>query len=131
MFNIGQEVFYQEFWSRSIIKAKIVSFNEDKTAANIQDICHPMLPEDDVCYRAIGSRTYPVDQLYDSLDAIRDALNKEWKHNINVYKEQIKTVEDLINFPLNHCFNGEEYTDEEAMCAYKERAKELGFNITE
>lgn len=48
-----------------------------------------------------------------------------------MYKESIKTVEDLINFPLSHCFCGEEYTEYEVIAAYKERAKEFGFEICE
>lgn len=44
---------------------------------------------------------------------------------IKKYKAEIKDINDLIRFPLKYCFNGEEYTDYEAMKAYKIRAKEL------
>lgn len=44
---------------------------------------------------------------------------------IEKYKAEIKDINDLIRFPLKYCFNGEEYTDYEAMKAYKIRAKEL------
>ena len=44
---------------------------------------------------------------------------------INKYKAEIKDMNDLLHFPLEHCFNGEEYTEYEAMEAYKIRANEL------
>ena len=44
---------------------------------------------------------------------------------INKYKSEIKNLEDLLRFPLEHCFCGEEYTDYEALSAYKARVTEL------
>ena len=43
---------------------------------------------------------------------------------INKYKSEIRNLEDLLRFPLKHCFCGE-YTDYEALSAYKARATEL------
>jgi len=45
---------------------------------------------------------------------------------VEKYKDEIKTLADLIKFPLSHCIAcGEEYTEEEAREAYKIRAKEI------
>ena len=41
------------------------------------------------------------------------------------YKREIKNLNDLLQFPLHHCFCGDEYTDWEAVEAYKTRVKEL------
>ena len=44
------------------------------------------------------------------------------------YKAEIKTVRDLIIFPLEHTVSdAEEYSNDAARRAYKERAEELGF----
>lgn len=40
-------------------------------------------------------------------------------------KDSIKNLNDLLAFPLDHCFCGEEYTDYDAIKAYKERTFEL------
>ena len=132
MIKIGQEVFYKEPWSGCITKAIVDYFDKDNDSiVHITDVCHPTYPKNDICYKAIGSRMYSIHKLYTSLDNIKEAIKNEWNESVNNYKNQIKNIEDLINFPLHHCFNGEEYTNEEAMYAYKERAKELGFIIYE
>ena len=41
------------------------------------------------------------------------------------YCSKINTIEDLVKFPINHCLNGEEYTNNEAYQAYKIKVKEL------
>lgn len=57
----------------------------------------------------------------EALDAANAAFNKE----VEEYKSEIKTVKDLLKFPLNHCLDGDEYTDYAAIEAYKKRASEL------
>lgn len=58
----------------------------------------------------------------DALKAYKESSNKL----IEKYKNEIKTLEDLIKFPLSHCIAcGEEYTEEEAREAYEIRAKEI------
>jgi len=58
----------------------------------------------------------------DALKAYKESSNKL----IEKYKNEIKTLEDLIKFPLSHCIAcAEEYTEEEAREAYEIRAKEL------
>lgn len=47
------------------------------------------------------------------------------------YKAEIKTIQDLIIFPLKYIVSyAEEYSDDAARRAYKERAEELGFTIS-
>lgn len=42
------------------------------------------------------------------------------------YKSEIRTLRDLLEFPLSHCLAcGEEYTEYEAQKAYRIRANEL------
>lgn len=57
-------------------------------------------------------------------EAEEEAMDKSIRL-VKKYCEEIKDIQDLIRFPLKHCFNGEEYTEEEARKAYCIRAKEL------
>ncbi len=45
---------------------------------------------------------------------------------VGQYKAEIKTLKDLLEFPLKHCISGgEEYTNNEAEQAYRLRMHEL------
>lgn len=56
-------------------------------------------------------------------------LKKENQKRVDNYKAEITDIASLVVFPLSHTFGAEEYTDYEAIRAYKERARELGFKI--
>jgi hypothetical protein len=73
----------------------------------------------------IGSFAVPNDHVFATKEEALEAYRIEVENSVRGYKEEIKTLEDLLKFPLNHCFVGEEYTDYEAVRAYKERVKEL------
>lgn len=57
-------------------------------------------------------------------DAI-SAYETEYENEVKSYCEQIKTLKDLVRFPIDNCLNGEEYTDYPALEAYKIRAREM------
>ena len=56
--------------------------------------------------------------------ALKDSSEK-YAGLVRTYCKEIKDIDDLIRFPLKHCFGGEEYTEYEAREAYCIRAKEL------
>lgn len=62
---------------------------------------------------------------HEAIEAIKKANQKI----VDDYKKEITDIASLVVFPLSHTFYAEEYTDYEAIRAYKERAKELGFEI--
>ena len=47
------------------------------------------------------------------------------EHRISEYKDEIKNLHDLLQFPLKHCLWGDGYTDFDAIDAYKAKVKEL------
>ena len=108
---IGKSVYYEEPWSRCIEMAKIIGIIDD-TVVKLK--CEPY-----------GTRNYPIDKLYITVDELQENMKKEFAKNVSALKGSIKTVEDLIIFPLMHCLCGEEYTEHEAIHAYKAKAKEL------
>lgn len=55
-----------------------------------------------------------------------EAYEKSFADLVEQYKDKIKTLKDLLEFPLSHCLAcGEEYTEYEAQKAYRIRANEL------
>lgn len=57
----------------------------------------------------------------DAISAYKIAFETEVKS----YCEQIRTLADLVRFPIDNCLCGEEYTDYPALEAYKIKAKEI------
>lgn len=57
-------------------------------------------------------------------DAISE-YHKAFEDAVKSYCEQIKTLEDLVKFPIDNCINGDEYTNYPALEAYKIRSKEI------
>lgn len=56
----------------------------------------------------------------------QEAHEKLFAALVEQYKNEIKTLKDLLEFPLSHCLScGEEYTEYEAQKAYRIRANEL------
>ena len=55
-----------------------------------------------------------------------EAYEKLFADLVEQYKDEIKTLKDLLEFPLSHCLScGEEYIEYEAQKAYRIRATEL------
>lgn len=109
--KIGKSVYYQEPWSRCIEIAKIIEIIDD-TVVKLK--CE-----------TYGTRNYPIDKLYTSVDELEKAIKEKFANDVQALKDSIKTIEDLLIFPLLHCLCGEEYTEHEAIHAYKAKAKEL------
>lgn len=76
-------------------------------------------------YSLGGVFTALEDSIFSTHKEALDAANAVFNKEVKKYKSEIKTVSDLIKFPLNHCLDGEEYTDYAAIEAYKKRASEL------
>ena len=116
--KIGQEVCYVEAWSDNIIEGTIQNIIQ----VNDTPCC--------VLKEKYGTETRAIESLYPPVDACKKAMEEESKQLIAKYKAEIKTLEDLIRFPLNHNVgSAEEYTNYEAIAAYKERANELGYVV--
>ena len=61
-----------------------------------------------------------IKQLYVSLEDAHDSITKCHNKKIREYKTQIKTIEDLLIFPLKN-----DMTDPDIATAYKQRSKSL------
>ena len=129
--KVGDIAYYHEHWSDSIVKCKIASIKNigEKEFAEVEDVGIVDL-EDKIICDTYDIRTRPISTLYPTVTSAYKAYNDKNEELKQKYLEEITDVHDLIRFPLDHCLNGDEYTDYVAIAAYKERARELlGINL--
>lgn len=119
----GDIVYYYEYWSDSIIKAKVVEMGE----YNVKVSSIGVVTYDDQLFVKFSEvSTRRIDKLFSSAKEAYDIYYKKQNRCVESYCKQIYTVEDLINFPLNHCIsNDKEYANKEARHAYINMVKEL------
>lgn len=115
--KINQKVWFKEHWTERIVCGFVSeiakrSDNEDY----IIEVKGKSYSEDSF----IGTTHQSPDNLFATKES------QEW---VDDYKKEITDIASLVAFPISHTFYAEEYTDYEAIRAYKERAKELGFKI--
>ncbi len=72
-----------------------------------------------------GTFCVAEDCMFDTQEKAIAAEKARSDTQVKSYCKEIKTLEDLLKFPINHCFCGKEYTDFEALEAYKIKAKEI------
>lgn len=73
----------------------------------------------------LGTFGVSTEDVFSSAADAYDAIRKKHDELVQKYCDEIKTVEDLVNFPLEHCLIGEEYTEYEAVDAYKIMVQKL------
>lgn len=88
--KIDQIVYYEEYWTGNIDKATITEIINDTTVKIVSE--------------NYGTRDYPINELYTSLDEIKKVIKEKWDKDAEMHKESIKTVEDLIKFSIKPLF---------------------------
>lgn len=131
--KIGDIGYACEPWSKSVIKSEIVAIepvDNIKEAFKLNGIEH-VDRNGNSTGKAYGSCHKLPQDVYPTIEAAYAAIDAEDKTILTKYCEEIKTVKDLLSFAMNHCLQGEEYTDYNARKAYVIRSKELlGVDIT-
>ena len=124
--KINQKVWFKENWTGRIVcgfVSKITRRSDNKD--HIIKIKGKSYLEDSF----IGITHQSPDNLFVTKEKAIAAAKKESQEWVDNYKAEITDIASLVAFPLSHTFYAEEYTDYEAIKAYRERAKELGFEI--
>lgn len=124
--KIGTKIYTREYWSQRIVKAKVTNIYEEKGQKYVS---LQGLYDCDEDTDMIGSFGALLDNIYLTKEEAIQAMLENSRKNILKYKEEMKTIDDIINFCLENCIIGEEYTDYDARNAVIERAKELGIKI--
>ena len=68
------------------------------------------------------------ENIFINIEKAVEEIKKNHSAVVESYCNEIVDIESMIKFSMNHCLNGEEYTDWDAVKAYQIRAKEL-FNV--
>ena len=102
----------------------------------IVDNLNPYLSENIAYYvKSIdnfGSFYTNEDTMFETKDKALDAYKRKCDELVESYKEDIKDLKTLLEFPLRHCFCEGEYTEYEAKEAYVLKVKELtGIDLKE
>lgn len=125
--KIGQKVWYQEYWSQMIVWGKVTKITKFDNNEDGIEVTGEVYEEGS----AVGTTTQPLNNLFATKYEAIMAIKKANQKIVDDYKAEITDIASLVAFPLSHTFYAEEYTDYEAIRAYKERAKELGFEIVD
>lgn len=128
MFNIGEVVYFKSangyhtglYKGTVIDKANYVK-SENKYIIPIDNVENIYFDEDS-CY---GTYMAWEDECFYTKEGLERIINSRKEKIISDYCDSIKTIEDLVKFPITNPFGAEEYTDYEAIEAYKIMAKKL------
>lgn len=125
--KVNDKLYMCEGWSRQIYQVTLTQFIDSNHHIKIHWDYIVDRNGNKIADGAGGSSIVTTDYryLWANPEEAYNAIEKEFNDLVEKYKIEIKTIEDLIAFPLEHCFDGEEYTEDEAIKAYKIRAKEL------
>lgn len=119
---IGQTVFFEEHWSKNIIKGEISAIHDD--GARVK--CECIVDENgNATYSFPGTCGGRWENLYPTAADAYAGKEKKLQDKTAQYEKEITDIESLIQFALNHPLCAEEYTDHAAIEAYKRRSKDL------
>ena len=126
--NAGDKIFIFEHWSENIYQATVVKVYAENNTLYAQYTYDYLVDADgnEVKSGIHGSTSAAkFDDIWFSAKEAYTEIAERKAKLVKEYCDEIVTVKDLLEFPLNHCFDGEEYTDYEAIEAYKIKTKEL------
>lgn len=126
--KINQKVWFKETWTERIVCGFVSEITRHSdNEGHIIKVKGKSYLEDSF----IGITHQSPDNLFVTKEEAIAAAKQESQDWVDDYKKEITDIASLVAFPLSHTFYAEEYTDYEAIRAYKERAKELGFEIVD
>ena len=116
--KIGDKIWFQENWTERIIYGIVTEISDKGIRLN-------GVIRDDNSF--IGSCGATWDNTYKTKDDAIKAVREKDDRQVAEYKALMPNIKGLVQFALNYnTCRCEEYTDECAIRAYTERAKELG-----
>lgn len=129
--QIGDTVYFYEHWGHSVEKGTIKEFKDcdGVKCAEVKSI-EAVNENGEKVGNTYGTSTRALQHLYGTAKEVFEAHRNKSEATVRQYCKEIKDVGDLLTFPLYNCLNGEEYTNYDAIKAFKQRAKELlGFEF--
>ena len=121
-YNVGDTVYFIENWNVNVVRGHITKIHN----AGVSIACECIVDaEDNFVNKTFGTSGARFEDLYATAQEAFDGKNRKHLEQMSKYCEEITDIKSLLKFALNHCLNGEEYTDDEARETYIEKAKEL------
>lgn len=129
MYQLNQTVYHIDRYTDTIIRCRITAIKPyavpDQQILTLNDMMM-MSDSNTESYRIPGTRQTLTSHVYPSFKAALLAKQQNTKNLKETYRNEIQTLQDLLQFPLRHCIApAEEYTDQIARDIYIERCEAL------
>lgn len=122
--KVGMTVYKEEPWSQSIFSAVVTEITDNgvrldgkyfvkRDGSNVGS---------DRFYGSTGGRFEEIHKTAEEAYAAQEMKSEKQVHK---YCSDMTTPEEVLKFPLQHAFSGEEYTDYDAVKAYRIRCEEI------
>ena len=129
MYQLNQTVYYIDRYTDTIIRCRITAIKPyavpDQQILTLKDMMM-MSDSNTESYRIPGTQQTLTSHVYPSFEAALLSKKQNTKNLEETYRNEIQTLQDLLQFPLRHCIApAEEYTNQIARDIYIERCEEL------
>lgn len=129
MYQLNQTVYHIDRYTDAIIRCRITAIKPytvpDQQILTLKDMMM-MSDNNTESYRIPGTRQTLTSHVYPSFEAALLAKQQNAKNLEETYRNEIQTLQDLLQFPLRHCIApAEEYTNQIARDIYIERCEAL------
>ena len=121
------KVWFVQPWTDRIVYGRVVDLFKEP-CHNLSYVRLEGNKRDDI-NSFLGTQYMAVESCYETREDCYRAYKEKTRSLIKAYKQKINSIEDLVRFTLECPFGSNEYTDYEAIQAYKERSAELGFDL--
>lgn len=130
MYQLNQTVYYIDRYTDAIIKCRITAIKpyDKQPDQQVLTLKNMMMMSDSntESYRIPGTRQTLTSHVYPSFEAALLSKKQNTKNLEETYRNEIQTLQDLLQFPLRHCIApAEEYTNQIARDIYIERCEAL------
>ena len=129
MYQLNQTVYHIDRYTDTIIRCRITAIKPyavpDQQILTLKDMMM-MSDSNTESYRIPGTQQTLSSHVYPSFEAALLAKQQTTKNLEETYRNEIQTLQDLLQFPLKHCIaQAEEYTNQIARDIYIERCEAL------
>ena len=118
--KIGDIVYIEGSWSSGLYSGEVYEIQDKGALVHGKNYINADGSDGDRYYGSCGN-TY--ENIYLTAEDAINGIKAKHQAKVDEYCKQITDIESMIKFSMNHCLNGEEYTNWDAVKAYKIMAK--------
>lgn len=114
-------VYYVDQNTLEVLRGTIIGFNAYNSNVNVEI----EIEYNESTYEKNYDTIYTTSNtIFANINDALDYQENQRQYKISQYRSEIKNIDDLLRFPLNHQLKGDDY-NECALEAYMQKAKEL------